>query len=675
MERTVKLEEEFQARLPPAKRGAGSENSKMLDRYKGRRDASPARRRVARERWQKAYKFVLPQIKEKAVARRRKSQLLSDRPTFTSRASVVSMRVPRNAAVTARLDRVERTLAEHSDGTSMDELEALVDEKLTSLIRRTYQRSDDRVGLLGSGDAAKPRKKKKHHKDETLTHLRETLADFAERAAQLADPKGFDDHRGPLKDKLRGLAPSCEALAASVEQGDADVWCPEAMALAGAIEAVVSASQGSELDELALPEGRDADAASTAANALRLLHSHLGDAVMAERNAAHGRALKALEGALAKLRDDQAKLLSSLTALENREPAAAAPVVAAPPPEPVVITKTVEIVREVPREPVVVAAPTEPTVDPALAEAVAQLRAAVGTKAGQRLVEDLSQNVMELREELENLAKQVADPKLLAELKKALKGKADREELLRLLRRIEDLEAGNGGGDDALLRFRCLSCDRPVSPSERAHSPECSSAVLSDHDFDNRTVNTTLTPNTAFTFGERAKSPGLYLDRRSPSPRRTKPFGALGNAARLALPGYALPPMTGAFPRGTTMHHELLRQQAIQFGEVPLHERIAANANPPEAPPGGDKGGLRASPLQKNPNPKQFGRPLSALAIVGEPEKSALRKKAGANHTASFSLPRPEWDADSAQSRASTKRPGSQAANLRSSASTGTIRQ
>ena len=188
-------------------------------------------------------------------------------------------------------------------------------------------------------------------------------------------------------------------------------------------------------------------------------------------------------------------------------------------------------------------------------------------------------------------------------------------------------------------------------------------------------MNTTLTPNTAFTFGERAKSPGLYLDRRSPSPRRTKPFGALGNAARLALPGYALPPMTGAFPRGTTMHHELLRQQAIQFGEVPLHERIAANANPPEAPPGGDKGGLRASPLQKNPNPKQFGRPLSALAIVGEPEKSALRKKAGANHTASFSLPRPEWDADSAQSRASTKRPGSQAANLRSSASTGTIRQ
>ena len=61
--------------------------------------------------------------------------------------------------------------------------------------------------------------------------------------------------------------------------------------------------------------------------------------------------------------------------------------------------------------------------------------------------------------------------------------------------------------------------------------------------------------------------------------------------------------------------------------------------------------------------------------MVGEPEKSALRKKAGANHTASFSLPRPEWDADSAQSRASTKRPGSQAANLRSSASTGTIRQ
>ena len=147
--------------------------------------------------------------------------------------------------------------------------------------------------------------------------------------------------------------------------------------------------------------------------------------------------------------------------------------------------------------------------------------------------------------------------------------------------------------------------------------------------------------------------------------------------------------MAGAFPRGTTMHHELLRQQAIQFGEVPLHERIAANALPGEA---SDKGVL-LSPLQKGPLHRNAansqgggqalnGRPLSALAIVGETDKSALRKKSGQQQHASFSLPRPEWDVESAQSKQTasssipTKRPGTGSyGQLRTSSSVGTIRQ
>lgn len=211
-----------------------------------------------------------------------------------------------------------------------------------------------------------------------------------------------------------------------------------------------------------------------------------------------------------------------------------------------------------------------------------------------------------------------------------------------------------------------------MSPSERAHSPECSSAVLGD-DYDNRTLNTTLTPNTAYTFhNERAKTPNLYLDKRSHSPRRTKPFGALGSAARLALPGYALPPMTGAFPRGSATHHELLRQQAIQFGEVPLHERIAS-ASP--APDHGDRPLI--SPLQPGKLRSTGGRPLSALAIVGETDRSTLRKPGKGGHTASFSLPRPEWDAESTKSAASanSRRPASQHASLRMSASATTLRQ
>jgi len=208
-----------------------------------------------------------------------------------------------------------------------------------------------------------------------------------------------------------------------------------------------------------------------------------------------------------------------------------------------------------------------------LEAAIASLTSMVNMKANAISLGELERLLNELQAGVSEMQKNAPDAELVEKLRKALKDKADRGDLAKIMRRLDGLSSVSRDADDPAASYkalRCLACDKPLPANEQPPLPGEPPELTLEPSLETLGVGSTFGSTEHGPFRERPKSSSA-ADR-----RRKLGSGPLGASGRPVV-GPNMRPVVAPGSRDgvrSMKEAERLRMQAIQYGERPLHEQM-----------------------------------------------------------------------------------------------------
>ena len=209
-----------------------------------------------------------------------------------------------------------------------------------------------------------------------------------------------------------------------------------------------------------------------------------------------------------------------------------------------------------------------------LEAAIASLTSMVNMKANAVSLGELERLLADLQSGVHEMQKSAPNAELVEKLRKALKEKADRGEMQKIMRRLDGLASLSRDTDDpaaSVKTLRCLACDKPLPLEQQPPIP-------------GEPPELTLEPSLDAFSSTGASEYGPFRERpksSSAADRRRKlgsgPLGVSGRPLVGTLPGSVRPIVGTPGNRDgsrSMKEAERLRKQAIQYGERPLHEQM-----------------------------------------------------------------------------------------------------